>query len=87
MKPIKNNVLVKPFKEDEITESGLFIPESARGFSNKGLIVAVGDGTKDKPMTLKEGQVGYRVKDWGIEVLVDGELHYLMNQDAIIALQ
>lgn len=87
MKPIKENILVKPFPSDEITESGILIPESCRGVSNMVLIVEVGDGTKEKPMYLKKGDVGFRVKDWGEEIEINGEKHYIMNQSAIIALQ
>lgn len=87
MIPIRNNVLVKPFLGDEVSEFGIIIPESVRKPSNKVTIVKVGNGTKDKPMTLKEGQIGYRVKSWGEEIIIDGELHYLMDSSAIIALQ
>lgn len=87
MQPIRNNVLVKPYPSDEISEGGIFVPDAARQPSNKVKIVKVGNGTKGKPMLLKEGQTGYRVKNWGQEVLVDGELHYIMEQTAIIALQ
>lgn len=87
MKPIRDNILFKPFKGVEKTESGIYIPDSCQKISDKGLIVAVGNGTSKKPMKLKAGEVGYRVKAWGQEVLVDGELHFLMNQDAVIAIQ
>lgn len=87
MIPIRSQVLVKPFPSDEISEGGIFVPESARKVSNKVRIVKVGNGTKDKPMRLKEGDVGYRVQDWGCDVLIDGELHFLLDQDAILAIQ
>lgn len=85
MQPIRNQILFKPFPPEEISEGGLFIPESAREISNKGIIVKVGSGTKEKPMKLKQGDVGYRVKGWGCEVMVNGELHFLMDMDAILA--
>lgn len=85
MTPIKNQILVKPFPSDEVSEGGIFVPESARKTSHKMRIVKVGSGTKDKPMRLKEGQTAFRVKDWGTDVLIDGELHFLMEQDAILA--
>jgi chaperonin GroES len=87
MKPIRNYVLVKPFPPDEISEGGIFVPESARKESNKVHIVAVGNGTAAKPMNLKAGQVGYRVKDWGILIELEGEKHYLMDNSAIIAIE
>lgn len=87
MKPIGQNVLIKPAISDEVSEGGLFVPDAYRTPSNKGTIVATGDGSPKKPMKVSAGQTCYRVKDWGQEVLVDGELHYLMNQDAVIAIQ
>jgi chaperonin GroES len=87
MTPIRENVLVKPFQSEEITEGGIFVPEKCREISDKVLIVEVGSGTKAKPMHLKKGDIGYRVKGWGEEIEINGEKHYIMNQSAIIALQ
>ena len=86
MKPIRTNILFKPLPPDEISEGGIFVPESARQTNNKGIIVEVGDGTKEKPMKLKKGDVAHRVKDWGTEVIIDGEQYFLMDQDAVLAL-
>lgn len=85
MQPIRNQMLVKPFPSEEVTVGGIFVPESAREVSNKVLVVSVGNGTKEKPMTFKKGDIGYRVKDWGTEVMVDGELHFLLDSDSILA--
>lgn len=85
MKPIRNNVLVKPFPPNEVSEGGIFVPLSARKENNKVTIVAVGNGTGKTPMRLKEGQVGYRVKDWGVPVDIEGERHYIMEDTAILA--
>jgi len=79
-------ILVKPFKADEISAGGIYVPESARQESNKVLIVKVSEGTKDNPMKLKEGDVGFRVKEWGEKIIIENESYYLMEQDAIIAL-
>ena len=87
MQPIRSNVLAKPYPPDTLSEGGIFVPESARSESNKMLIVAVGNGTKDRPMKFKEGQTIYRVKDWGTPVDIEGERHYLMDQDSILAVE
>lgn len=85
MQPIRNQIIVKPFPPDEISEGGILVPESARKTNNKVFITAVGSGTKSKPMTFHVGQVGHRVKDWGIPVLIEGEEHFIMEQSAILA--
>lgn len=87
MIPIRTQILFKPFPPDEVTDGGLFIPESARKISNKGEIVQVGGGTKDRPMKMKPGMKAYRVQDWGEGVLIGGELHYLMDMDSVLALE
>lgn len=86
MKPIRNNILVKPFPPEDISEGGIIVPDSVKTPSNKVKVIEVGNGVANKPMKLKQGDVGYRVKDWGTEVLIDGESHFLMEQDAILAI-
>jgi chaperonin GroES len=85
MKPVRNQIVFKPFPPDEVSEGGIFVPESARKESNRGVIVEVGNGTSHKKMTLKAGQIAYRVKDWGTPIDVNGERCYLMEDAAILA--
>lgn len=86
IQPIRNNVLVKPFLIEEKTEAGLIVPESCRGESDKVEVVAVGTGTKDKPMKLRAGDIGFRVKGWGQPVKDNGVTYYLMDASAILSL-
>jgi len=83
MKPVKTKILFKPFQGSEQTEAGIFIPESVRKLSNKGEIVEVGEGVTK----VKKGDIGFRVQDWGEEFIIGGEQHFLMEQDAILALE
>jgi co-chaperonin GroES (HSP10) len=86
MELIGNQILFKPLPANEVSNAGLFIPETAREISNKGIIVKTGAGTKKNPMRLEDGMIGYRVKNWGEPVEIHGELHYMMDEKAIIAL-
>ena len=85
MQPVRNQILIKPFPPHEVSEGGIFVPESARKENNKVTIIAVGRGTKEKAMRLKPGQVAYRIKDWGTPVDIKGERHYLLEDAAILA--
>ncbi|MES2382401.1 MAG: co-chaperone GroES family protein [Bacteroidota bacterium] len=87
MKPILNQIIFKPLPSDELTEGGLFVPENCREINNKGTIVNVGEGTKNKPMRLKEGITVHRVKDWGLGFTINNELYFLMDESAIIAIE
>lgn len=86
MRPILNQVFVRPFPPDDISAGGIIVPDSCKKTSNKVTIVATGNGSKARPMHLKAGDVGFRVKDWGTEVLLDGEKHFIMDMGDIIAL-
>lgn len=85
MQPVLNNVLVKPIYTSGISEGGILMPDSFKEPSNKVIVVSVGNGTSKKPMTLKPGDVGYRVKSWGTDVMIENELHFLMDAGAILA--
>lgn len=85
MNPIKNQIVFKPFRVEEKTEGGIVVPESFRGYSDKGTIVKTGKGTKARPMHLKVGDVGFRVHDWGTLIEENGEHFYLMEDSAILA--
>lgn len=87
MQTVGNQILFKPFPSDEISESGLIIPENARAISDRGMIAQVGFGSPNRPMKLKEGQTAHRVHQWGEPVLVNNELHFIMDAKAIIAVE
>lgn len=87
IQPFGQYVLVKPFESENISEGGILIPDNAKKASNKVKIVEVGAGSPKNPMRLTPGDVGYRVKNHGQEILIDGEIHYLLQQSTIIALQ
>ncbi len=86
MQPIRNFILVKPYPSDEKSMGGIIVPDAYKEVSNKVHIISVGNGTKERPMKLKEGQTGFRVKYWGEEIIINGEKHFLMEDTAIIAI-
>lgn len=89
MKAILETVIVKPCKSDEVTEGGLYIPESVQERSNKAVIVSHGNGTKRFPKNFPEGEgIGstcIHVKGAGVETEVKGEKLYLINMQDILA--
>lgn len=87
MIPVKSQILFKPLPSAETTENGLFVPENVREVNDKGIVVKVGAGTKERPMRLKEGTIAHRVHLWGEPIMIDGELFYMMDEKAIIAIE
>lgn len=85
MIPVRNQIIFKPFEGDSVSDGGIIVPDSVKEESNRGTIIAVGSGTSHKKMTLKAGQIAYRVKSWGTPIDINGERCYLMEDAAILA--
>lgn len=48
IKPLADRVLIQPAAAEEVTASGIIIPDSAKEKPLKGKVLAVGNGTKDE---------------------------------------
>ena len=55
IKPLADRVLIEPAAAETKTIGGIIIPDTAKEKPLQGTIVAVGNGTKDEEMILKEG--------------------------------
>lgn len=83
--PIRQQVLFKPFPPDEKSAGGLIVPDSYKEVSNKGTIISVGKGSTTHPMNFKKGDICFRIKDSGSEVIENGETFFLLDQGWLIA--
>lgn len=53
--PIGERVLIKPIRREEVTKSGIYIPESAREGRKEGSVVAVGQRDDGSSLPLNPG--------------------------------
>ena len=83
IKPLADRVLVQPAAAEEKTASGLYIPDTAKEKPQKGLVVAVGNGKKDEPLTVKVGDTVLYGKYSGTELSVDGNDYLIMRESDI----
>lgn len=79
MKPIGDKVLIKKDDPEEVTSSGIIIPDEAQDkASATGVVVAIGDGEIPK-----EIQPGKRVifdKYAGTNIKIDGHEHLVLKE-------
>lgn len=91
IKPLFDNILIKPLEAEEKTASGIILPDTVKEKPQMGLVVAVGPG-KVFPKGEKEAivvKIGQKVmyKKWGgNEVKVKGEELILVEQKDILAI-
>ncbi|MFG6381904.1 MAG: co-chaperone GroES [Muribaculum sp.] len=85
IKPLADRVLIKPTPAEEKTLSGIIIPDSAKEKPLRGTVLAVGNGTKDEEMVVKENDIVMFGKYAGTEIELDGEKLLIMRQSDILA--
>lgn len=86
VKPLSDRVLIKPTPAEEVTATGIIIPDTAKEKPLRGTVLAVGPGTKDEAMQVKVGDVVLYGKNAGTEVEIDRETVLIMRQSDILAI-
>jgi chaperonin GroES len=86
VKPLADRVLVEPAAAEEKTSSGIYIPDTAKEKPQRGKVVAVGNGKKDEPITVKVGDTVLYGKYSGTEITVDGKDFLIMRESDIFAI-
>jgi len=90
IKPLFDNVLIKPLDAEEKTASGIVLPDSAKEKPQVGLVMAIGTGHvspegKVRPISVRPGQKVMYKKWGGSEVKVKGEEWMIVEEKDILA--
>ena len=91
LQPLGDRVVVKPTPREEMTKSGIVLPDTAKEKPQEGLILATGPGRilddgKREPMDVKVGQKVLYGKYAGTEFKVDDEELLIVSQKDILAI-
>ena len=85
IQPLADRVLVLPAPAEEKV-GGIIIPDTAKEKPLNGTIVAVGEGTKDEKMILKEGDNVLYGKYAGTELEYESKKYLMMRQSDVLAI-
>ncbi|MBT4849228.1 co-chaperone GroES [Candidatus Parcubacteria bacterium] len=86
LKPLGDRIIVKPLAKEEVTKSGIILPESATKESRKeGEIVVVGTGENIAKLRVKKGNRVIFSEYGGSDINVDGEDYKILNHDDLLA--
>ena len=85
IQPLADRVLVLPAPAEEKV-GGIIIPDTAKEKPLNGTIVAVGEGTEDEKMILKEGDNVLYGKYAGTELEYEGKKYLMMRQSDVLAI-
>lgn len=84
--PIGNRVVVEAVEAETKTVSGIIIPDNAKEKPQKGVVVAVGSGKKDEPMTVKVGDTVLYSQYGGTEMKHEGGEYLVMQESDILVI-
>jgi len=92
IQPLRDNVIIEPKSPEEMTKSGIIIPDTAdQKRPEQGTIVAVGPGKKMKdgskvPLDVKKGDVVLFSKYGPTEIEVNGKEYLIAKEEDILAI-
>jgi len=91
IRPVGDRVVVKPAQKEEVTKSGIVIPDTAKEKPQEGTVVAVGAGKLTEkgdrqPLEVKEGDKVLFAKYGGTEFKLDGEDMLVLRESDILAI-
>ncbi len=91
LKPLGNRVVVEPIEQEDVTPSGIVLPETAKEKPQKGKVLSVGPGDRDEdgkriPMDVSEGDVVLFAKYSGTEIKVDGKKLLILRENDLLAI-
>ncbi|HIZ05486.1 MAG TPA: co-chaperone GroES [Candidatus Phocaeicola gallistercoris] len=85
LKPLADRVVILPAPAEEKTVGGIIIPDTVKEKPLQGKVMAVGHGTKDEEMVLKEGDNVLYGKYAGTEIEYEGVKYLIMRQSDVLA--
>lgn len=90
LKPLGDRVVIKPQAREEMTKSGIYLPDTAKEKPQEGTIIAIGDGRvtedgKKVAMIVKVGDKVLYAKYAGTEFKQDEDELLILSEKDILA--
>jgi chaperonin GroES len=90
LQPLGDRVVIKPQTREEVTRSGIVLPDTAKEKPQRGEVIAVGPGRHDEdgeriPMDVKQGDKVLFAKYAGTEFKIDDDELLILSEKDILA--
>lgn len=91
LKPLGDRLLVRPVEQEEMTASGIVLPETAKEKPQKGEVLAAGPGGRDESgkrieMDVSVGDKVLFAKYAGTEIKLDGDKLLILRESDVLAI-
>jgi chaperonin GroES len=90
LQPLGDRLIVEVLEEEELTASGIVLPDTAREKPQRGRVLAVGPGTRDEngayvPLDLEEGDEIVFSKYGGTEITIGADEYLILRESDVLA--
>ena len=90
LKPLGDRLVIEPASREEMTASGIVLPDTAKEKPHRGTVVAAGEGRRDDdgdriPMDVKVGDEVLFAKYAGTEFKLDDKDYLILAEKDILA--
>ena len=90
-KPLGSRVVIEPIEMEDVTASGIVLPETAKEKPQKGKVLSVGAGDRDDSgkriaMDVKAGDTVLFAKYAGTEIKIDGKKLLILRESDLLAI-
>jgi chaperonin GroES len=91
LKPLADRLVVEPIEREEVTASGIYVPETAKEKPQEGKVIAVGPGRRDDegeriPMDVAKGDRVLFAKYGGTEVKLEDKKYLILKESDVLAI-
>ena len=91
LRPLGDRVVITPTPREEMTKSGIVLPDTAKEKPQEGMIIAAGPGRilddgKRESMDVKQGDKVLYAKYAGTEFKIEGDELLIVKQSDILAI-
>jgi len=91
LKPLGSRVVVEPIEQEDITASGIVLPETAKEKPQRGKVLSVGPGDRDEDgkriaMDVSVDDTVLFAKYAGTEIKVDGKKLLILRESDLLAI-
>jgi chaperonin GroES len=91
LRPLADRLVVEPIEVEEMTASGIFVPETAKEKPQEGRVIAAGPGRMDDegeriPMDVGKGDRVLYAKYGGTEVKIEDKKYLILKESDVLAI-
>jgi len=90
LKPLADRLLVEPIEREDVTASGIYVPETAKEKPQEGKVIAAGPGRRDEdgkriPMDVAVGDRVLYARYGGTEVKLEDKKYLILKESDVLA--